>query len=171
GAGELHHPRGLNLSEPDQQLLAVLQQRTLEEAQRAILLEALNDDDVVSVDRVTGLSPLALLRQVKSRQELLQRRDLSLPPFSICHLHAAPSLSQAAPGSPPALLMMRHREARNATCPAGCLEPSSGDAFDHSARCQSVGRGQRRLGQCSRNPDLTDRRRPVIAQAVLSRAR
>src|SRR5690349_874697 len=61
GAGEFHHPRCLNLSELDQQLLWVLQQRTLKEAQRAIVFEALNDDEVFPIHCVAGLSPLALL--------------------------------------------------------------------------------------------------------------
>lgn len=35
------------------------EQRPLKEAQRAIVFEALNDDDVFSIHRVAGLSPLA----------------------------------------------------------------------------------------------------------------
>src|SRR5262245_19034452 len=61
GAGELHHPRCLNLPELHQQLLRVLQQRALKEAQRAIFFEALNDDNVFSIHCVAGLPPLALL--------------------------------------------------------------------------------------------------------------
>src|SRR5436190_1817263 len=60
-AGELHHPRCLNLPELHQQPLRVLQQRTLKEAQRAIFFEALNDDNVFSIHGVAGFPPLALL--------------------------------------------------------------------------------------------------------------
>src|SRR5262249_28839053 len=96
GAGELHHPRCLDLPELHQQLLRVLQQRTLKEAQRAIFFEALNDDDVFSIHCVAGLSPLALLSQVKPRQDPLQLRNLGPPPLSIRHLHAASPLLQVA---------------------------------------------------------------------------
>src|SRR3981081_472764 len=87
-------PTCRSLPELHQQLLRVLQQRTLKEAQRAIFFEALNDDDVFSVHCVAGLSPLALLSQVKPRQDPLQLGNLSLPPLSIRHLHAAPPLLQ-----------------------------------------------------------------------------
>src|SRR5262249_25631000 len=93
GARELHHSRRLNLPEPHQQLLRVLQQGALKETQRAVFLEALNDDDVLPLQRVAGLSPLALHFQIKSGQGPLQLGNLGPPPLSIRHLHAAPRLS------------------------------------------------------------------------------
>jgi hypothetical protein len=58
---ELHHPRRLNLPELHQQLLRIVQQRTVEEAQCTVFLEALNDDEFFSIYRVAGLSPLVPL--------------------------------------------------------------------------------------------------------------
>src|SRR6185503_6486063 len=46
-AAELHHATGLHLSELHQQLLWILEQSSLKEAQPKILLEAAHDDDVL----------------------------------------------------------------------------------------------------------------------------
>jgi hypothetical protein len=50
---------------------------------------------------------LALFTQVKPRQDPLQLGNLSLPPFSIRHLHTRPLLLQGEVGNPFAVGLIR----------------------------------------------------------------
>jgi hypothetical protein len=59
----------------------------LKEPEPEPLLEALKNDDVLSIDRVRGLSPLAFFIHRERREHALHRRDLRTPPLSIGHLH------------------------------------------------------------------------------------
>src|SRR6185437_462969 len=94
---ELHHPRGLHLSQLYQQFLFVFQQRSLEEPQREVLLETLQDHHVLSVQRVGRLPPLALFCHTEPGKQPLHLRNLRLPTPPIRHLHRRTILPHFAP--------------------------------------------------------------------------
>src|SRR5262249_51883388 len=75
--------------EPHEQLLRILQERALEETQREVFLEALKNDDVLTVQGVRGLAPLTRLLHSKPGEQPLHRRDLRFPACPVGHLHGA----------------------------------------------------------------------------------
>jgi hypothetical protein len=83
----------LHLTKLHQDLLGIRQQGALKEAEREVLFEALQDDDVLAIHGVGGLPPLTLLFHPKAGQHPPHLRDFRLPPLSIRHLHGRPRSS------------------------------------------------------------------------------
>src|SRR6185312_3662822 len=80
-------------------------------------------DDVLSIHRVGGLSPLTLLLHRKAGEHPPHRRDLCLPPISIRHFHTRTTLHNQLTQRPACSTSLRTRS---------------------SGRCVSSAHGERR---------------------------
>ena len=73
--GGLHILRLLN-----KDAIGVLEQGTFHEEQSAVVLEAMDQDDVSSIDVVAGLAPLQFFVESSSEAQLAKRSKLRSPP-------------------------------------------------------------------------------------------